>query len=732
MSLPPELRVLCFQLSSTPPTDLPRLLPTLLSHVYRCQVPLSSPAGNATQADASASSVLVHKLKTHLSSLLNGKSLEGRFTAVVLIKAVVEVGGWEILQGAESWARGLLTILGKPDSAAVKELCIMTLSKIYCMTQQYQTLIREITTPTLPTFVTSCLNLISASSKKSQGRPSSLDEIIFHSFAMLLPRHTTIFRPFASQIRVATRPYLAPTMSDGFYASQALRDSARRLVVVLHQTAAKNTSAEEWSRAVRELVTGIHMTADCVFRAVVEDWESTAGHVSAAIDVNQALAGGSATAEDLPSWTGIYAGVERLTGRLELLTEYIKTETSAPVTMPLGMIMDLITRMLSIAIPSSDPSAGYRGARLHPAIDRDERDGLWTGMPQIYVAALKLVDTISMRLENGFLPLALESFDQLAWAFEYGKHSPEFRSIAYVVTAKILVQIGQSFNRAQCDKLVPIVQSCCRDLQEAHPNFTDAAIDDAGAKPQRNSSTDTFLRTKVAISMEQSANDSDVAAAAKELLPLVLSHLPQSYLSLSMRALVDRTSILTHDKDAMLASILNPAIARNGAALPSILPHLTREFGHDAVVEILLRPRMPVIPSTARHTSVDGAVDEGVEDEEMNLHPDSTSTHQDSRSMPNSTHPDPFAASSQPGLGSATDMPVGQSSKHHSSFATSNLSSEVPSMGDHHLSATEVRQATHATPIEQTEDPMAEDNESSDDESVHLTMQLDTDSEDDA
>jgi pre-rRNA-processing protein RIX1 len=114
MSLPPELRVLCFQLSNTPTSDLPRLTPTLLRHVLRCHAALSSPAGNVSKAEAAGSSVQVqvHKLKTQLSTLLNGKSPEGRFTAVILIKAVVEVGGWEILRGSESWVRGLLSILG--------------------------------------------------------------------------------------------------------------------------------------------------------------------------------------------------------------------------------------------------------------------------------------------------------------------------------------------------------------------------------------------------------------------------------------------------------------------------------------------------------------------------------------------------------------------------------------------------------------------------------------------
>lgn len=112
MSLPPELRALCYHLSSTPTADLPRLTPTLLRQVQQCQVALSNSSGIAAKIDASKSSVLVHKLKAHLTTLLNGKSPEGRFVAVVLIKGVVEVGGWEVLQSAEPWVRGLLSVLG--------------------------------------------------------------------------------------------------------------------------------------------------------------------------------------------------------------------------------------------------------------------------------------------------------------------------------------------------------------------------------------------------------------------------------------------------------------------------------------------------------------------------------------------------------------------------------------------------------------------------------------------
>ena len=114
MSLPPDLRVLCFQLSTTASHDLPRLTPTLLQSLARCQLPLSNPAGSSAGPDAPASSVLVNKLKTQLSSLLKGRSPEGRFAAVALIKTTIEVGRWEVLQGQELkgfWVPGLLSIL---------------------------------------------------------------------------------------------------------------------------------------------------------------------------------------------------------------------------------------------------------------------------------------------------------------------------------------------------------------------------------------------------------------------------------------------------------------------------------------------------------------------------------------------------------------------------------------------------------------------------------------------
>lgn len=112
MSLPPELQVLCRRLASTNAADLPSLCPSLVGLIQRCEKVLSLPVDQKPKDGASAHSVLVYKLKTQITTLLNnGRSQSGRFAAAILIKAVVEAGGYECLRTSEPWVRGLLTIV---------------------------------------------------------------------------------------------------------------------------------------------------------------------------------------------------------------------------------------------------------------------------------------------------------------------------------------------------------------------------------------------------------------------------------------------------------------------------------------------------------------------------------------------------------------------------------------------------------------------------------------------
>jgi len=534
--------------------------------------------------------------------------------------------------------------------------------------------------------------------------------------------------------------------------SSSLRESARRLAIALHQTVAKNAGGEEWSKAVRDLVKDAHVTADNVFRAVIEDWESTAGYAGEPVDVNEALGGGGRNPDDLPQWNGIVAGVERLSGLLEMLVEYFRSETSTPVSIPLGSIMDLVTRMLSIAMPASDSSSRQGSARLHPAIDRDEKDGLWCGIPQVYVAALQVIIALVERLQVAFMPLAQGFFDQLVWVHPFGRNHPEFRLVTYVVVAKVLLYIGQSFDKAQVGKLGPIMRSCCRDLQPVDPgSHSDTRVGEAGKKSDghnANQNADTFLQSKHS-SVEVRLDETDLTLAARSLLPLLLSHIPQQYVDVSLRSLIERTAILSHDKDAMLASILNPFVGKNGKAMATVLPHLARDFGQDMAVEVLLRPRMPLLPSSGARVFPDDGVDEDYEDEDMELN----SVNDPTQSLIQTTTPfHAQSVSEHPGLAAAghalpetsvlrsdDDSAVNSS---HVRRAGTNFTSDVAV--SEKLSFDRLSEPALAPQISKNTDPamprrhsptIAEDikmdsgDESSDDESVHLTMELDTDSE---
>lgn len=109
MAAPPDLRVLCRRLTSTPVDELPRVCPVLVSHVLRCGPALSAPQD--AKDKASETPMLVHKLRTHITTLLTGKNPAGRFAAVCLVKAVIDVGGWESLRASHPWLRGLIGVL---------------------------------------------------------------------------------------------------------------------------------------------------------------------------------------------------------------------------------------------------------------------------------------------------------------------------------------------------------------------------------------------------------------------------------------------------------------------------------------------------------------------------------------------------------------------------------------------------------------------------------------------
>lgn len=105
------LRAVTHRLTTTPVDQLPSIAAFLAASLSDCAELLSAPHTQKPGKGDSDHAVQIHKLKTRLASLLQDRSVEGRWTAVVLVKAAVEAGQWEILRGYEAIVRGLIGIL---------------------------------------------------------------------------------------------------------------------------------------------------------------------------------------------------------------------------------------------------------------------------------------------------------------------------------------------------------------------------------------------------------------------------------------------------------------------------------------------------------------------------------------------------------------------------------------------------------------------------------------------
>ncbi|EGO57751.1 hypothetical protein NEUTE1DRAFT_81610 [Neurospora tetrasperma FGSC 2508] len=606
---PPDLRVLCRRLASTPVDDLPHICPLLVSHVLRCGEVLSAVPETKAKDKSSETATLVHRLRTHITTLLAGKSASGRFAAVFLVKAVVDVGGWESLRASDVWIRGLIGILGKPDPLVSKELCVITLTKIYSLLQSYQTLVREMATPTLPSFVTAMLNLVKPpASSKAPKVPTSFVDTVAGSLSKIVSLYPTTTRPFNAQIRAAFKAYIAPTMSDAVTVPQSLRESARSLLIVLHYTAPKNGSSDEWVKGIKSYTKEAHATADQVFRSVRESWESTAGYRVDTIRTDGEPSGGGDEADELPAWTGVTAGAERLTGLIGQLIEYLKVPTKAPITIPVGELLDLASRITLITLPK--PTTGEDSVETNPAISRDEKAELWSVLPEVHMAILNLHTVLLRRLAANAMPLATDILDQMVRVFTSGRHIAAIRETVYVLTKELLEMSGPGLLKLSVDSMAPVIQATCQDILRAtghydspaggkqassstnpnpNPKKPTAGRNGAGIlnpqKVQSSGNADVYLTTT---STTHSSSFSDpLFAAALSLLPLFLSRLPQRHLSPEARGLVDRTAILANSKQAMLASVLNPYKDTRGRYYPTILPFLVRQFPADQEVEVL-------------------------------------------------------------------------------------------------------------------------------------------------
>ena len=483
------------------------------------------------------------------------------------------------------------------------------------LTQEHQSLIREITTPSIPPFILSCLNLITITGSTKESRKldvtSPLLDTVLQVLIKLIPSHPSSLRPFVPQIRSLLASSLAPVPSDhtseiesrvaGACPSEAAVFLAQNLFALLPQCAPKNTSNEEYSKYLRAILDQIHRTADYVFRAILEDRISSTrtSTVSASLsDYGDIVNDEIDDILDLSGWRGIEAGCERLEGLLSLLQGFIAVKNCSAYTLPVGSILSTLERLFNVLVPTkSDHQKPSSQTRWNPEVGRDEREGMWLKLPSIHVAAMAVLSTLIDRLDIisiGILPGLLE---QVLWVLRHEKDRQSLRRSVYGIVSQIFGIIGPSLSQSTVSSITPLVRALCKDLlpEEARREISFNSTSNGSKMVSSNTSNaDSYLKLDNLANKQLEAH-SDLEVAAASLLSSILSNIPTTLLSVPVRNLIDRTAILTNNQRAMLASVLNPESVVKGKHSSSILPFFARAAATSLEAEAVIRPRMPVL-----------------------------------------------------------------------------------------------------------------------------------------
>ena len=170
---PDMLRVVTQRLSSTPVKQLPHVAPYLAVNIAHNGQALAKSSKDDKLVGRTDSALIVHKLKTQLSALLQDKNREARYAAVILIRATVEVGGWNVLQGVGAWVRDLVGLLGVSEKSKIHLGYLAVYSHWFSLDRLF--------------FETSLLN---PSNVRVEARPPSHQETLYYHIDQDIRPHT--------------------------------------------------------------------------------------------------------------------------------------------------------------------------------------------------------------------------------------------------------------------------------------------------------------------------------------------------------------------------------------------------------------------------------------------------------------------------------------------------------------------------------------------------------------
>lgn len=543
-------------------------------------------------------SAAFHKLRIRISALLQDRTLAGRFSAAVVIKAVVEVCPPTESSTWERWARGLIGCLNKSDPWEVKRVYIAAIVRLFLLGRKSPLLQREITTPLLPPFITASLTSIRpVTAKQSQKNviiTSPLLPIVLRCWSELIQEHPVTFRPFVTRIR----PICLSLVSD-FASTSELQQLALQLLSFLHCCAPKASNASDWQLTLSNIVRATHDSLDLTLRGVHEEWtsnDSTQARQSVRQVYSKAPELAQFDAAGLGAWQGVFEGSARVANLLSWAASMLRSQ-SAPVAVPIGQLLDLVARVNAVTIPKGSNAAQYH-LRHNPEVAQDEREALWASLPSLHISSLRLLSEVVESFGQASAPYVVSIFEQVFDLFDAEGSYESIRSQCYLCLTSTLQTdstLGLHLDR-HC--LEAVSKACCRDLERLLPDSPDRKMDEDSINSTQNGSSILSTATQAQQPLPKATLDSDLLVdCAQRLLPLLLEKLPPDSLSHASRTEVDRLAILVNHQQAMFASVMNPPEQRAGPRVhSSILPFFARASEETGLnLEAIKRPRMPNI-----------------------------------------------------------------------------------------------------------------------------------------
>lgn len=465
------------------------------------------------------------------------------------------------------------------------------MTKLILVSREHASVLRETITPALPGFISNCLNLIKLRSDQDLRLVPARLNVVLQSFIELLPSFPNSFRPYLTPLRELIFPYLAPT-SISAYPNQATGSSAfltckyARRLLVLTEVVVDFDRDKYFETGLKDTVLSLHKTADLVFRSLIEEWtphpdlrQSYSTNINSNGVEDHEVKDLQPQDLPLPGWRGIWAGLDRLDGILQTLQAYIAARRTKPSLYRIHDVLDALDRVMSAIAPATDESV-----RAKPGFSKDEREALSSRLPSLHVSAMKTYHLMALRFGVSLASIVPLIFLQMQWVFDHESMNLDVRQTSYDLISHFLsaTRAGLSLHHQASEGLLRVVQAACNDLDKA----------------QCSTGMDPFP---------------EVTAAASKLLATVLSTTPDEFLSMPLRAQIERIAILTKDQDIMLAGAMNPPTKHGRAkSAPSILPFLVRQAPAMPAVEALIRPQMPVI----RHWSEPFAMESPKEEAE--------------------------------------------------------------------------------------------------------------------